>query len=662
MRVLHIIFFSLLLYTGTISGQDNGKPVNQSLSRPLGSLIIYYGKILPPSEWACFEVWDEQMMDPGKMAELITANDINHPFMISYEWKAGMRWEDAAKIAKAFAQRYAIQGRYTKVNGQGKNITPPPTTLIGYNKNAGEETEDYVNKLETYAWMNVNKIVKKKAEELEASGWKRKYAAFNLIGGPNTLWIGKAMPIEPGMSYTIISAATKSNTFLKVLDFDKSDSEGVPFQTYFIERKTDEMGLIEQYSEPVAKKKVIMALVSADLVNTSPGGILVYAKPYSLKEEFETILAAAKDGFTAFIQGEMKSDVKGGFYEDPRRMFSLNDRMIYQEEKDKTGWVYSALTRKSTPETETLRMQLEQLLSEYHAKGVYKLTGGFTAGNKAEKKELISKEGKLLFSLELNADNTMHLRFFGNKEVKGGLVAVDPVQKSVTGEQPGKKEDGAPGVTEDNFLDKSKKYLFTDWISATTKYKWDWLETPYTDEKIHRFFVDSVLTYEQKSDGYSWAIGNLYSNRPASYTYTGRFNQHTTGSPNTGAGLMLLVNKTKKEGPVHVLFIVSPVNQTWWFGSYNPNNNEWKTYNKYTGTAYNINSNYIQKMTASGSATNQLSVQKQGDKIFLYINGQLVETVEITKKNSELNVFSGLGIATNEKGSGSISRISFSAE
>lgn len=204
------------------------------------------------------------------------------------------------------------------------------------------------------------------------------------------------------------------------------------------------MGLIEQYSEPVAKKKVIMALVSADLVNTSPGGILVYAKPYSLKEEFETILAAAKDGFTAFIQGEMKSDVKGGFYEDPRRMFSLNDRMIYQEEKDKTGWVYSALTRKSTPETETLRMQLEQLLSEYHAKGVYKLTGGFTAGNKAEKKELISKEGKLLFSLELNADNTMHLRFFGNKEVKGGLVAVDPVQNPLQENNPARRRTEHP--------------------------------------------------------------------------------------------------------------------------------------------------------------------------------------------------------------------------
>jgi len=661
MRVFLALSFCLLLSAGHISGQENGKPANQSLSRPLGSLIIYYGKILPPSEWACFEVWDEQMMDPGKMAELITANDINHPFMLSYEWKAGMRWEDAAKIAKGVAQRFAIQGRYIKVNGQGKNITPPPTTLIGYNKNAGEETGDYVNKLETYAWMNVNKIVKKKAEELEANGWKRKYAAFNLIGGPNTLWIGKAMPVEPGMSYTIISAATKSNTILKVLDFDKADNEGVPFQTYFIEKKTDEMGLIEQYSETVAKKKVIMALVSQDLVNTSPGGILVYAKPYSLKEEFETILAAAKDGFTAFIQGEMKSDAKGGYYEDPRRMFSLNDRMIYQEEKDKTGWVYSSLTRKSTPETETLRMQLEQLLSDYHTRGVYKLVGGFTAGNKAVKNELFNKEGKLLFSLELNADNTMHLRFFGNKEVKGGLPVTDPVQKTVT-DEPGKKDDVATGGTDDHFLDMSKKYLFTNWSSATSKYKWEWLETPFNDENIHRYFVDSVLAYEQKSGGYSWATGNLYSNRPGSYTYTGRFNQHTTGSPETGAGLMLLVNKTKKEGAVHVLFIINPVKQTWWFGSFNPNNNEWKTYNKYTGTAYNISSNLIHKLPAGGSATNQLSVQKQDNKILLYINGQLVETVEITKKNSELNVFSGLGIATHEKGTGSISRISFSAD
>lgn len=661
MRAYSVIFVSLLLLAGSVSGQTNTKTENQQLSRPLGSLIIYYGKILPPSEWACFEVWDEKMMDPGKMAELITANDINHPSLISYEWKEGMRWEDAAKIAKAYSQRFAIQGRYTKVNGQGKNITPPPTTLIGYNKDAGEETEEYVNKLETYAWALVDRIVSKKSKELESNGWKRVYAAFNLIGGPNTLWIGKAMPINPGMSYTVISAATRSNTFLKVLDFDKPDTDGSPYQTYFIEKQIDEMGLVENYSETVAKKKVIIALVSQDVVNTSPAGILIYAKPYSLKEEFETILAAAKDGFKAYIHGPMKTDNKGGFYEDPRRMFSLNDRMIYQDGKDKTEWVYSSLTRKSTPETETLRMNLEQLLSDYHTKGIYKLVGGFTAGNKAVKNELFSKEGKLLFSLEVNADNTMHLRFFGNKEEKGGLPVPDPGPKPVT-DEPGKKDGGVTGEAEDNFIDKNKKYLFSNWKSATTKYKWNWLETPYTDESVHRFFVDSILAYEQKSENFTWTTASTNADRPGNYTYAARFNQLTAGSSNTGAGLLLLVNKTKKEEPVHVLFIVNPVKQNWWFGSFNPNNNEWKTYNKYSDTNYNISSDFIRKLPQTGSVVNQLSLQKQGNKILLSINGQLVETVEITKKNNELNEFFGLGIATNDKGSGSISRISFSAD
>jgi hypothetical protein len=106
--------------------------------------------------------------------------------------------------------------------------------------------------------------------------------------------------------------------------------------------------------------------------------------------------------------------------------------------------------------------------------------------------------------------------------------------------------------------------------------------------------------------------------------------------------------------------MVNPMQQRYWFGSNNPNNNEWKTYNKFTGNIYDVKSTAINEHVAGKPTDNLLSVKKSGNKFYLYINKQLVEEVEIGKKDQALTNFAGIGIVTNHRQQAAIRKISFS--
>ena len=120
----------------------------------------------------------------------------------------------------------------------------------------------------------------------------------------------------------------------------------------------------------------------------------------------------------------------------------------------------------------------------------------------------------------------------------------------------------------------------------------------------------------------------------------------------------------KKDELARLYFIINPIKQTYWFGSYSPGKHEWATHNHYTGNTYNIFTNAINKHSneLSTSTKNTISVKKEANRFLLFINNQLVDTVEISKKNDALKNFEGIGIVTVHKQSSGVDSISLSED
>ena len=162
-----------------------------------------------------------------------------------------------------------------------------------------------------------------------------------------------------------------------------------------------------------------------------------------------------------------------------------------------------------------------------------------------------------------------------------------------------------------------------------------------------------------------WALAEPNVKISDNYEFAALVSMVEQGNPDNGQGLIIQYKDGKKGLPSYLFFIINPIKQTYWFGSNNPNNNEWKTHNKFTGNIYNIYSSAINKFTngngAAGITDNKIAVQKNGDKFSLYINNKLMEVITITKANDELKNFVGIGIVNNHRQKTVIKQISFSA-
>lgn len=171
-----------------------------------------------------------------------------------------------------------------------------------------------------------------------------------------------------------------------------------------------------------------------------------------------------------------------------------------------------------------------------------------------------------------------------------------------------------------------------------------------------------MLVYEQKSPKYMWTYTSLNKPYLQNWVYSANMGLITMDHEQTSSGLLFQAKNSGDKLPVHLMFMVNPGNQTFWFGYFNENTNEWKTLNKYEGTTYNIYSSAIKKFEKSDGAENFLSVQKSGDKIILKINNQVVQTIAINNDNGIINNVYGIGISTYQKGQGGVEKISFAVE
>jgi WD40 repeat protein len=254
-----------------------------------------------------------------------------------------------------------------------------------------------------------------------------------------------------------------------------------------------------------------------------------------------------------------------------------------------------------------------------------------------------------------------------------GVLKEETVKQPAT-EEPNKNPTKVSPPKQPDFIDNTKNYLFKNWEEAKFKYSWNWLETAADDKNVYRFFFnfssgfnnpDSLhLSINQKADDYTWTLTKPDANKPVNYTFSAIMGMAENKNSDCGQGLIIQYRDGKKNEPARLYFIINPIKQTYWFGSYSPGKNEWTTHNHYTGNTYNIFTNAINKHSneSKTSTKNTISVKKEANRFLLFINNQLVDTVELNKKNDALRNFEGIGIVTVHKQSSGVDRISLSED
>lgn len=655
-----IIFLLLTLVIAAKSQQVNVANANlDRLQYKTGVMILYYGPnrlVKYCSLWDVkFKKEDNEEKIANSLKERVAASD---PYMY-FEFKEGFDCNAASGYLqqKGISKMSISSCVYINFSENSNGDVAQPGNGTAAWNNPDNVTPEYVNQLNTDAWVMVNRVMKKRMEQLEKDGWQRIYLEYNLAGGSKNLWLGKALSFSPDSMYKAIATVINSTYYLKLLNFDKPLVEGFPYQEYFMEYAGDSLGETISFQPTERINKIIAAAVSDDAANTNNAGIIVFRKKYSLQDQFQSVLDDAKNNFSNYKLDETK-DPNGVTVFNATRVFGLKKQMIFQTEQSKE-WMFSQFCNTDDPDAETLKKSITDIIESYIKTGNYLSESGEHEGDMVFR--LIDKKENILFQMAVGSKK-ISLNFFGQmKESKQTTTAT-----------------GTKAVDAIPFIDKNKNYLFKNWEEAKQKFSWNWLETSGDDQNVYRSlsnyadlnqngnFPDStILTIVQKATDFTWTITKPNVNKPVNYTLTADFSMWLQENTDGGQGLIIQYRDGKKGEPCRLYFLINPMKQTFWFGSQDPNKNEWTTHNNYTGNNYNIFSAVINKHAKNDRNTftnNILSVKKETDRFLLYINNQLVDTVELNKKNDALRNFEGIGIVTVHKQSSAVEKISLSAD
>ncbi len=203
----------------------------------------------------------------------------------------------------------------------------------------------------------------------------------------------------------------------------------------------------------------------------------------------------------------------------------------------------------------------------------------------------------------------------------------------------------------------SATYVFSNWQEATEKFTWNFLEAPSTDQNVHRYLENEVLKFKTNSSEYTWSTTNLNQSSPSSYTYEADY-QFEKELFNEGAG-GILIDIDEKNGnyPSKLLFMISPHYKTFYFGIFSYVT-QWTSLSGKTETGW-VASDAINGFADSGVADNTLKLEKTGDQISVYANGQHLFTQKIAESGRPLGNFVGVGVVQKGMAKGQVSNIRF---
>lgn len=659
-------FISFLLLTIVITGESQQVQVANldRLKYKTGVMILYYGPNRVVKYCSLWDVKFKKEDNEDQIADLLKSRvAASDPYMY-FEFKEGFDCNNATGyLQKKGVSKMGISS-CTYINFSENTsgaVLQPGIGASDYNSDKGNDS--VIIELPTYSWKLVDNILKKRQPALEKDGWRRVYTEYNLAGGNKNLWVGKALSFSPDSMYKVITTVVNSNYYLKLLNFDKPLVDGYPYQEFFKEYAGDSLGesIAFRPTEPI--KKIIAAVVSSDEVNTNNAGIVVLRKKYSLQDEFQSILDDAKNNFTGYRLNETK-DPNGVPVFVAMKVLGLKKPTIFT--KNEKDWTYIQTCEKNDPYAETIKTEVLKIIDGYVKTGNYLTESGPYEGDMYYR--LLDKKSTTLFQL-VETPKLIQSLFFGTKVYP--VISNNKEDKNLNTGNTNINTTVAVAIP---FIDNTKNYLFKNWEEAKLKYSWNWLETPADDKNVYRFFFNfssgfnnpdsSQLSINQKVDDYTWALTKPDANKPGNYTLSAILGMAENKNNDCGQGLIIQYRDGKKDELARLFFIINPIKQTYWFGSYSPGKNEWATHNHYTGNTYNIFTNAINKHSngANMLTKNIISVKKEANRFLLYINNQLVDTVELNKKNDALRNFEGIGIVTVHKQSSGVDRISLSED
>lgn len=203
----------------------------------------------------------------------------------------------------------------------------------------------------------------------------------------------------------------------------------------------------------------------------------------------------------------------------------------------------------------------------------------------------------------------------------------------------------------------SATYAFSNWQEATEKFTWNFLEAPSTDQNVHRYLENEVLKFKTNSSEYTWSITNLNQSSPVSYSYEADY-QFEKELMNEGAGGILIdIDEKNGNNPSKLLFMISPMYRTYYFGIFSFVT-YWTAFSRTTETGW-VASDAINGFAETGVSNNSLKLEKTGDQISVYANGQHLFTQKIAESGRPLGNFVGVGVVQKGMAKGQVSNIKF---
>lgn len=400
---------SLLLFFLLILGITSAQTDMSEFNKKSGVIVLYYGDdniVESCFLYHCTFTNDtSEAVIVEKLKSYIAAADpyIGFKFLAGYDCRNASDYLQQNGISKmSIGNCYSVS-----FNAKGEVESDNSSFNKNYWNDPANVTDTSVNLLDTYGWALVNRVLQDRMSELEKDGWEKIYSEYNLTGGPKLPYVGKVLSFTPDYSYLAIGTVRDTNFDLKLLNFDKLDEEGMPYAEQYIHGMADKMSETAVFQPKQPIKKIIVAVVSLDEVNTTSAGIMIYRKKFSLQDDFQAILDDAKNDFESYKMEETK-DPNGVVVYKASRVFDLDRRMIYQSEKGQ--WMFTQYSYFDDPYAAVVEAEILNLLSEYEKTGNYTIPSGDYNGDMYYR--LINNDGQIVFQM-IKGEKKISLIFFG---------------------------------------------------------------------------------------------------------------------------------------------------------------------------------------------------------------------------------------------------------
>jgi hypothetical protein len=406
MKLAFITIFFLVMASNSMSQTI----VTANLERrnyKTGIVILYYGTNRVVSYCNLWDVKFKKEDSEERIGNLLKDKVAAYDPYMYFEFKEGSDCDNArGYLIKKGIRSMLISGCTSIDFSENPNGKFNTDGLLGHRPKA--EENGYLDDLETYASLNVQKIFKAENERLLKDGWVRIAGRLQQTSGGDYP-IVKAFAHNPATSYTIIAGLTRGPGMLKLLHNVK---DGKVLAS--IKKKDNELMMIADYhNDREFDNKLAVALLPDDKLNSQPGGFIIYGRAVDFKRDFEAVLADAPNGFSNFKRAQSGENEFGPVYYAPYSFGGLDHEIFNHGE---LGMIYRQTFNLGSQNTKYSETEIDKVLTQVAFSGKYRIKAT-KLGNGADVTQLFEGE-KLVFYKIADKNTNLLEYYFLSKEVK----------------------------------------------------------------------------------------------------------------------------------------------------------------------------------------------------------------------------------------------------